>query len=136
MITSVKLWRQKTSGANTSRVARVPKVAAATRPTIILAWRPTAERAPNARGGIKAFLPIKVAIRDDGLAIFDGAHARLAYLGLALSQRLQSCAREFENSKVEVRSISCFLAGCGYQSGRKRLVPLESKARHVTNDCR
>jgi hypothetical protein len=58
----------------------------------------------------------------------------LALLGPALSQRLQSCIREFENSKVEVRSISCPLARCGYQSGGERLVPLESKTRHVTDD--
>src|ERR1700735_368571 len=58
----------------------------------------------------------------------------LALLGLALPQRLQSCVREFEGPKIEVRSIPCLLARCGYQSGRKRLVPLKSKTRQITND--
>jgi len=58
----------------------------------------------------------------------------LTFFGLALPQRLQSCVREFESPKIEVRSVPCFLARCGYQSGRKGLVPLESKTCHVTND--
>jgi hypothetical protein len=58
----------------------------------------------------------------------------LAFLGLALPQRPQSCVREFESPKVEVRSIPCLLARCGYQSGRKRLVPLECKTRHIADD--
>jgi hypothetical protein len=47
----------KTGGANSPGVERVPKVTAATRPTVILAGRPAAERAPDTgAGGSKAFL--------------------------------------------------------------------------------
>ena len=37
-------------GANSPSVERVPRVAEATRPTVILAWRPTAERASDVAG--------------------------------------------------------------------------------------
>jgi hypothetical protein len=66
----------KARWTHSSGVERVPKVAAATQPHVILARRPAAERAPDARaGGFVAFLQIEVSIQDDGLVILDGAHA-------------------------------------------------------------
>ena len=57
----------KTGGANSPGVERVPKVTAATRPTVILAGRPAAERAPGTgAGGSQAFLLIRLAIKDSG----------------------------------------------------------------------
>jgi len=53
---------------------------------------------------------------------------------LVLSQRLYTCVREFGDSKIEIRSISCLFARCWYQPGRERLVPLEGKTRHIPHD--
>src|SRR5438132_925173 len=41
----------KTNGAHSSRIERVPLMSAATRPAVVLAGRPAAERAPDARAG-------------------------------------------------------------------------------------
>ena len=67
--------------AHSSGVECVPEVAAATRPAVVLARRPPAERASYARAGrVEAFLPIKLAIQNNGR--FGGIIPRhVAYLG-------------------------------------------------------
>src|SRR5260370_17677345 len=55
----------KAGGANSSRVERIPRVVASTRPVIVLAGRPTAKRATDARAWrVKAFLFIGLAIQN------------------------------------------------------------------------
>ena len=68
-------------GADASRLERVPLMAALTRPEIVFAWRPAAERAPDTRAGrIMALLLIEVAIQNHGRfgsVIREGAHASI-----------------------------------------------------------
>jgi len=65
--------------AHSSRVKRVPEVAASTGPAVVLAGRPTAWGTSYARaGGVEAFLLIKLAIQNHGRfggVIREGAHA-------------------------------------------------------------
>ena len=65
-------------GAHTSRVERVPRMLARAKPEVVLARRPPAERAPDARAGRSgALLLIRLAIQDDGgfrVVIRDCAH--------------------------------------------------------------
>jgi len=64
--------------AHSSRVERIPRMAAATRPAVVLAGRPTTEWASNASvGRVAAFLLIKLAIQDNRLVMREGAHATL-----------------------------------------------------------
>ena len=68
----------KTGGAHSSRVERIPFMAAATRPAVVLAGRPTTEWASNAWAGrVEAFLLIKLAVRDNRLVMREGAHTPL-----------------------------------------------------------
>jgi hypothetical protein len=54
----------ETRRAHSTRVERIPSVAAATRPQVILTRRPSADRAPDARaGGVEAFLLSGLAIQ-------------------------------------------------------------------------
>jgi hypothetical protein len=56
----------ETGWADTSRVKAVPLVAAGAKPLVLIAGRPAAERAPDARaGGVAAFVESGVAV-DDG----------------------------------------------------------------------
>jgi hypothetical protein len=65
-------------GAYPASVEGVPLIAATTRPAVILAGRPAAERAPNARTGrVEAFLLFGLAINNNRGVIREGAHARL-----------------------------------------------------------
>ena len=68
-----------TSGAHSSRIKRVPLMAARARPAVLLVGRPTTEWTSNAWAGrIEAFLLIKLAIQNHGRfrgAIREGAHA-------------------------------------------------------------
>ena len=69
-------------GAHSSCVERVPLMAAGARPAVVLAGRPTTERAPNARAGrAEAFFLIEVAIQDNRLVMRDGGHAPLLWPG-------------------------------------------------------
>jgi hypothetical protein len=74
----------ETRGAHSSRIERVPLMTAATKPAVLLAGRPAAERRSNAGAGrVEAFLLIKLAIQDHGRfggAIREGAHAPLLWL--------------------------------------------------------
>ena len=68
-------------GAHSSRAERVPLMAAATRPAVVLAGRPATEGAPDARAGrVEALLLVKLAIQNDGgfrEFIRQGTHAPL-----------------------------------------------------------
>jgi hypothetical protein len=65
-------------GAYSASVEGVPLIAATTTPAVILAGRPAAERAPNARTGrVEAFLLFGLAINNNRGVIREGAHARL-----------------------------------------------------------
>jgi hypothetical protein len=65
------------SRAHSSGVKRVPHAAAVTRPEIVFAWRPAAERASNAgAGGFEALILIGLAIQHYGRIVIGGcAHA-------------------------------------------------------------
>jgi hypothetical protein len=65
------------SRAHSSIVKRVPHAAAVTRPEIVFAWRPAAERASNAgAGGFEALILIGLAIQHYGRIVIGGcAHA-------------------------------------------------------------
>ena len=64
-------------GAHSSGIECVPEVAAATRPMVVLARCPRAERAPDSRaGGVEALVLIRLAIHDDGLVTRKGANTR------------------------------------------------------------
>jgi hypothetical protein len=64
--------------AHSSGLERVPNVAASARPHVILAGRPVAERAADARaGGVETFLLLKLRINNDRrLVVREGAHAQ------------------------------------------------------------
>jgi hypothetical protein len=65
-------------GAYPASVEGVPLIAATTRPAVILAGRPAAERAPNARAGrVEAFLLFGLAINNNRGVIRESAHSRL-----------------------------------------------------------
>ena len=65
-------------GAYPASVEGVPLIAATTRPAVILAGRPAAERAPNARTGrVEAFLLFGLAINNNRGVIREGVHDRL-----------------------------------------------------------
>jgi hypothetical protein len=65
-------------GAYPASVEGVPLITATTRPAVILAGRPAAERAPNARTGrVEAFLLFGLAINNNRGVIREGVHARL-----------------------------------------------------------
>jgi hypothetical protein len=66
------------SGAHSSGIERIPKVAAGARPHVILAGRPATERAADAwAGGVETFLLLKLAINDDRrLVVREGAHGQ------------------------------------------------------------
>ena len=54
-------------GADSSRIEGVPFMAAGARPAVVLAGRPTAEWASNARAGrTEALLLVKLAIQNNG----------------------------------------------------------------------
>jgi hypothetical protein len=74
-------------------------MAAATRPTVVFPWRPTAEWAPDAgAGGFVARVLSRLAIQNDGLVILDGAHARLPRSrATAAASKLRSGIRESQN---------------------------------------
>ena len=61
--------------ADTSRIEGVPKVAAATRPTVIFAGRPSAQRAADTRGG-GVLLVLKAAVWNDDRIVRDRTHSR------------------------------------------------------------
>jgi hypothetical protein len=65
--------------AHCSRIKSVPLMAAATRPTVVLAGRPAAERASDARAGrVEALLLIRLSIQNHGRfggVIREGAHS-------------------------------------------------------------
>jgi len=65
-------------GAYPASVEGVPLIAATTRPAVILAGRPAAEWAPNARTErVEAFLLFGLAINNNRGVTREGAHARL-----------------------------------------------------------
>jgi hypothetical protein len=69
--------------AHSSRVKSVPRVAAATRPAVVLAGRPAAERASDAGAGrIEAFLLIRLAVQDHRSVIRKDAHATVLWRSL------------------------------------------------------
>jgi hypothetical protein len=71
-------------GAHSSRIERVPFVTATTRPTVVPAGRPAAERASYAgTGRVEAVLLIRLSIQDHGRfggVIREGAHATVLWL--------------------------------------------------------
>src|SRR6266849_4444494 len=85
--------------AHSSRIKSVPLMAAATRPAVVLAGRPTTERASDARAGrVEASLLIKLASRDNRLVMREGAHTPL----LSASSDTRGCVR---TSALEASSL-------------------------------
>jgi hypothetical protein len=63
--------------AHSSGLEGVPFVSASTKPSVVLAGRPAAERAADAGAiGVEAFLFVEFAIHRDRLVILDGEHAQ------------------------------------------------------------
>ena len=66
--------------ADAARVEGIPLVAAGTKPLVLLAGRPAADRAPDARAGrVWALLLIGLTIQDSGLVIRVSTHAPILW---------------------------------------------------------
>jgi hypothetical protein len=91
------------SRAHSSGVKRVPHAAAVTRPEMVFAWRPAAERASNAgAGGFEALILIGLAIQHYRRIVIGGcAHAPVirAQKGVR-TRRACPCGVDFECGAV------------------------------------
>ena len=103
------------SGAYPASVEGVPLIAATARPAVIVAGRPAAEWAPNARTGrVEAFLLFGLAINNNRGVIREGVHARLLSpsSGRPMRRKIQSLLRKKSRPFCQIVCIRLIESHC------------------------